>query len=105
MLTESITVEGGKMSFHDDGEQGLGPIVASLSLGADAVMNFRRKPPKKSRAKGAVDDLRAKRETPAELAMIKLHLRHGDVMIMEGEEVQRTIDVSVGWLALVVRIR
>ena len=35
--------EGQKMSWHDDGEQGLGPVVASLSLGSSATMSWRAK--------------------------------------------------------------
>lgn len=86
-------MEGGKMSYHDDGEQGLGPIVASLSLGADAAMLFRRKQLKKSRAKGApVIDAR---EKPSTKPLIKLQLRQGDVTIMEGRGVQRDLDVSL----------
>ena len=29
------------MGFHTDGERGLGPIVASLSMGSPAIMKFR----------------------------------------------------------------
>lgn len=82
------------MSYHDDGEQGLGPIVASLSLGADATMSFRRKQLKKSRAKGAKADGAESREKPSTKPVIKLQLRHGDVTIMEGRGVQRDLDVS-----------
>lgn len=35
--------EGQKMSWHDDGEVGLGPVVASLSLGSSATMSWRPK--------------------------------------------------------------
>lgn len=35
--------EGQKMSWHDDGEPGLGPVVASLSLGSTATMEWRLK--------------------------------------------------------------
>lgn len=31
------------MSWHDDGEEGLGPVVASLSLGSSAEMSWRAK--------------------------------------------------------------
>lgn len=34
------------LQYHDDGERGLGPFVASISLGSDALMSFRRKEPK-----------------------------------------------------------
>lgn len=35
--------EGQKMSWHDDGEPGLGRTVAALSLGSEAIMSFRPK--------------------------------------------------------------
>ncbi|MCJ1389057.1 hypothetical protein MMC18_001911 [Xylographa bjoerkii] len=35
--------EDGKMGFHDDGEKELGPTVATLSLGGNAVMTLRMK--------------------------------------------------------------
>ena len=35
--------EGQKMSWHDDGEPGLGKVVSSLSLGSSAVMSWRPK--------------------------------------------------------------
>jgi len=36
-------LEAYKQQFHDDGENGLGPTVATFSLGAPAVMTFRMK--------------------------------------------------------------
>ncbi|PWN41219.1 hypothetical protein IE81DRAFT_348566 [Ceraceosorus guamensis] len=36
-------VESQQMNYHDDGEPGLGPVVASLSLGVTATMSFRLK--------------------------------------------------------------
>ena len=35
--------DGQKMSWHDDGEPGLGNVVSSLSLGSPAVMSWRPK--------------------------------------------------------------
>ena len=35
--------DGQKMSWHDDGEPGLGNVVASLSLGSPAAMSWRPK--------------------------------------------------------------
>lgn len=81
------------MSYHDDGEQGLGPIVASLSLGADATMSFRLKQPKKTRKGAQKDEMEAK-DKPSTKPLIKLQLRHGDVTIMEGRGVQKDLDVS-----------
>jgi hypothetical protein len=36
-------METQSMSWHCDSEHGLGPVVAGLSMGAPAVMNFREK--------------------------------------------------------------
>lgn len=36
-------LEGEKLKYHDDGEYGLGPTVATFSLGAPAEMRFRMK--------------------------------------------------------------
>ncbi|ORY91658.1 hypothetical protein BCR35DRAFT_298907 [Leucosporidium creatinivorum] len=90
-------MEGGKMAYHDDGEQGLGPIVATLSLGADATMSFRQKQRKKSRAKVPKEP---EGEKPSTKPLVQLQLRHGDVTIMEGESVQRLLDHKVDPLGL-----
>jgi alkylated DNA repair dioxygenase AlkB len=37
-------LEEQKMTFHSDDEKGLGPIVAALSLGSPAVMQYRHVP-------------------------------------------------------------
>ncbi|KAL4078381.1 hypothetical protein V8B97DRAFT_1865931 [Scleroderma yunnanense] len=68
-------LERQKMSFHSDGEKGLGPIIASLSLGSAALMHFRP---------------HASAECPVQQRQIamSLILRHGDVLIMEGHDVQ-----------------
>ncbi|KAF0455813.1 Melanoma inhibitory activity protein 3 [Gigaspora margarita] len=38
-----------RMSWHDDGEKGVGPIIGNLSLGASAELKFRRKKKKISK--------------------------------------------------------
>ncbi|SCV68206.1 BQ2448_327 [Microbotryum intermedium] len=92
--------QGGKMSYHDDGEQGVGPIVASLSLGADATMSFRRK------SKGASNSTLNSKDgedgvkgggagARKSKAVVQLQLRHGDVMIMHGSGVQKNLDHMV----------
>lgn len=105
-----LAVERGKMSYHDDGERGVGPIVASLSLGSDATMSFRAKLPKQARkvvnqnpelpeasgiapvkvlAKdGDLDAPSPIGATPvknkkSKKPVLQVQLRHGDVMIME----------------------
>jgi len=40
-LLTAAYMEKQAMGFHTDGERGLGPIVASLSMGSAAVMKFR----------------------------------------------------------------
>ncbi|KAM0790519.1 hypothetical protein ACM66B_003390 [Microbotryomycetes sp. NB124-2] len=101
-------MQGGKMSFHDDGEVGLGPIVASMSLGSDADMTFRRKLEKKSPQKKHGDRAGAEfdGETPAVVIQgkkkkkqrtwcLRTTLRHGDFLIMEGRGVQQYFDHMV----------
>ncbi|KAJ3475801.1 hypothetical protein NLI96_g11593 [Meripilus lineatus] len=71
-------MEKQKMAYHSDSERGLGPVVASLSLGASAYMHFR-----------------LHNQYTGELAegcsreVLSLFLRHGDVVVMEGDGVQR----------------
>ena len=40
-LLTAAYMEKQSMGFHTDGERGLGPIVASLSMGSPAIMKFR----------------------------------------------------------------
>ncbi|EJD02938.1 uncharacterized protein FOMMEDRAFT_107970 [Fomitiporia mediterranea MF3/22] len=68
-----------KMSYHTDDERGLGPVVASLSLGSIAYMHFRLRKSKNSRP-----DMQ-----------LSLVLRHGDVLIMEGAEIQKAYEHTV----------
>lgn len=102
--------------YHDDGERGLGPFVASISLGADAIMSFRAKGAKKKRPTGSAipvkrkssagplpveaDDAQlsdggedkagdpaapgeAEKSSKKSRVVLKLRLKHGDVMLME----------------------
>ncbi|KAM5540197.1 hypothetical protein V8D89_006016 [Ganoderma adspersum] len=70
-------MEEQRMAFHSDAEDGLGPRVASLSLGSAALMHFR--PLKKYRKdSGGGQKCNA----------LTLFLKHGDVLIMDGAEVQ-----------------
>ncbi|WWC60152.1 uncharacterized protein I303_102716 [Kwoniella dejecticola CBS 10117] len=93
--------EGQKMSWHDDGEDGLGPIVSSLSLGNQAIMSFRPKP-KTSRvnpynsfhnAHGSQNHTNAPMHTPP--TALSFTLSHGDIMIMQGHDIQRRYDHRV----------
>ncbi|BEJ13652.1 hypothetical protein CspHIS471_0308260 [Cutaneotrichosporon sp. HIS471] len=73
--------EGQKMSWHDDGEHGLGPVVAALSLGSPATMSFRPKPGYKA--------------APKHPSVLNLTLMHGDVVIMAGRAIQYRYDHRV----------
>lgn len=87
-LNEVLTVgyfENQRMSFHHDGEAGLGEIVSTLSLGSPATMEFRRRVLKgQPKSKG-------KKDVPTALS---IRLEHGDWIIMEGREVQAKWEVS-----------
>ncbi|KAJ7932054.1 hypothetical protein B0H13DRAFT_1956449 [Mycena leptocephala] len=61
------------MAYHSDNEQGLGPVVAGLSLGSPAVMNFRTA---------------VKPQNGQHRAELTLLLQHGDILVMEGAGVQ-----------------
>lgn len=81
-ILSAAYMEKQKMSFHSDSEQGLGPVVASLSLGSAAFMHFRA------------------RATPKEVKhsssnVLTLILRHGDVLIMEGDGIQQHYEHTV----------
>ncbi|KAI9067410.1 hypothetical protein FKP32DRAFT_1563809 [Trametes sanguinea] len=77
-------MEKQKMAFHSDAERGLGPRVASLSLGSSAHMHFRLL--KKHRTdKGSGSNVNA----------LTLFLRHGDVLIMDGAEIQEYYEHTV----------
>ncbi|WWD16674.1 hypothetical protein CI109_101104 [Kwoniella shandongensis] len=85
--------EGQKMSWHDDGEQGLGPVVASLSLGSPAIMSFRRKQPRIEPNRGFYTGFSSARVSPP--IALSITLSHGDIMIMQGREIQKTFDHRV----------
>lgn len=74
-----------KMSFHDDGEPGLGPIVSSLSLGAEATMRFRVKNKHLSQLGVAARDR----------VLLSLRLRHGSVCVQQGADLQRFMEHMV----------
>jgi hypothetical protein len=158
-------LEGQKIKYHDDGEEGLGPRIATLSLGAPATMNLRLKAKYFShvsktgvftdekplplpllescgwasgyttkakdpalqasktvsrdthaarlaawdelqdlRAKGDMKNFRIRsKELPTEFQMkhkeadtlLSFHLTHGDIAIMEGEDIQKFLEHSV----------
>ncbi|KAN0107182.1 hypothetical protein V8E52_010384 [Russula decolorans] len=75
-------MEKQKMAFHSDSERGLGPIIASLSLGSAAEMHFRLQS-KYNVAEGH-----------RKIAMTII-LRHGDVLVMDGAGVQEYYEHAV----------
>lgn len=86
-------MQGQKIAFHDDGEVGVGPIVATLSLGSDAAMSFRRKRSKKDGAQPRPTGRMGR-------VCLKLTLRHGDVVVMQGADVQKYFEVRLLFLLI-----
>ncbi|KAI8963989.1 hypothetical protein F5Y11DRAFT_317496 [Daldinia sp. FL1419] len=74
--------EKSKISAHDDGEKELGPNVASLSLGSPSVMKFY---PKKNKTIGDTTDIGKKLRR----SILSVELRHGDMLVMHGEQIQK----------------
>ncbi|EJF65534.1 hypothetical protein BD309DRAFT_1050715 [Dichomitus squalens] len=77
-------MEEQSMAFHSDAEDGLGPRVASLSLGSSAVMHFR---PLKKYRKDTGGGMKCNALT--------LQLHHGDVLIMDGAQIQEYYEHTV----------
>ncbi|KDQ57451.1 hypothetical protein JAAARDRAFT_35165 [Jaapia argillacea MUCL 33604] len=75
-------MEGQKMAFHGDDERGLGPVIAGLSLGSPALMHFR-------------PHLQTKSKKGERKIVLSVVLRHGDVLIMEGRQVQECYEHTV----------
>ncbi|KAG1812407.1 uncharacterized protein BJ212DRAFT_1276580 [Suillus subaureus] len=81
-ILSAAYMEKQKMSFHSDSEHGLGPVVASLSLGSAAFMHFRARATSKEPKHSSSN-------------VLTLILRHGDVLIMEGGGVQQYYEHTV----------
>ncbi|KAF2859342.1 hypothetical protein K470DRAFT_219326, partial [Piedraia hortae CBS 480.64] len=138
-------MEGQKLEYHDDGEDGLGPMIATLSIGGSAKMHLRLKRKhyvgcsktglltsekpvpggyggeamftkrlaawkqiEEMKSKGtAAAEIRAKqKQLAAQLRLpsvkaknapdsVVINLRHGDIVIMNGYEVQRFMEHKV----------
>ncbi|CCX14284.1 Similar to hypothetical protein CGB_L3030C [Cryptococcus gattii WM276]; acc. no. XP_003197167 [Pyronema omphalodes CBS 100304] len=71
-------LENQAMNYHQDGEKGLGPTVASVPLGCPAEMCFR--------VKKTGNGLKISKPC------LKLMLHHGDIMIMHGADIQRVYE-------------
>jgi len=81
-ILSAAYMERQKMAFHSDSERGLGPIVASLSLGSAAAMHFRVHAHVRQEGEGSEN-------------VLTLTLRHGDVLVMEGAGVQQCYEHTV----------
>ncbi|KAI1104536.1 hypothetical protein F4804DRAFT_351906 [Jackrogersella minutella] len=93
--------EDSQISAHDDGEKELGPNVATLSLGSPSLMKFM---PKKNVDLGDNGD-ECKRSGRAALSII---LKHGDMLVMHGEQIQKLYlhsVVSLGTLRFALTCR
>ncbi|KAH9839293.1 uncharacterized protein C8Q71DRAFT_704302 [Rhodofomes roseus] len=77
-------MEKQKMAFHSDAERGLGPVIASLSLGSGAYMYFR-----------LLGRYTEKRGQGGDRNALTLYLRHGDIVVMEGADVQTFYEHTV----------
>lgn len=83
--------ENQKMNYHQDSEKGLGPTVASISLGCPALMKFRIKMPRnlQSAEQKAEENMEEKLGSVERGVQLTLRLNHGDVMIMHGADLQK----------------
>ncbi|KAG5647047.1 hypothetical protein DXG03_001417 [Asterophora parasitica] len=72
------------MAFHSDSERGLGPFVAGLSLGSPALMHFR-----------AHRKFRLDEEAKTQAIALTVVLRHGDILVMDGDGVQEGYEHTV----------
>ncbi|KAG0143749.1 hypothetical protein CROQUDRAFT_48392 [Cronartium quercuum f. sp. fusiforme G11] len=85
------------MNFHADDEPGLGPVVASLSLGSAALMSFRRKLPKKetkanpqNTTPGWHQKVIVQQKDPKTAPIVlKLLIKHGDIVLQVGSQIQK----------------
>ncbi|KAF9793414.1 hypothetical protein BJ322DRAFT_996426 [Thelephora terrestris] len=83
-LLTAAYMEKQSMGFHTDGERGLGPIVASLSMGSPAIMKFRT--------------LEDKKTVVLTLVLRHVHFRDAwllSVVVMEGARIQAVYEHTV----------
>ncbi|KAK2001110.1 hypothetical protein LX36DRAFT_629421 [Colletotrichum falcatum] len=66
-------MEEDKINYHDDGEDTLGPTVATLSLGSPALMSFKTK----------------KSYSVKEKKVLQLTIFHGDLVVMHGTRIHQ----------------
>ncbi|KAI8913879.1 hypothetical protein DFJ77DRAFT_541585 [Powellomyces hirtus] len=75
-----------EMHWHDDGEDRVFGPVSCLSLGSDCVFCFRVKPQWVKKGPGTT---KVKKVEGTGKLVLKLRLRHGDILIMVGKKVQK----------------
>ncbi|KAI9743396.1 MAG: hypothetical protein M1818_003243 [Claussenomyces sp. TS43310] len=80
--------EDTSIGYHDDGEKELGPTVATLSLGATALMSFR---PKAKYPLGK----RSKNHRGTKPDVMRIILDHGDIIVMHGSGIQKLYEHAV----------
>ncbi|ROT34664.1 hypothetical protein SODALDRAFT_285960 [Sodiomyces alkalinus F11] len=66
-------MEGDRIGYHDDGEDTLGPTVATLSLGSPALMAFRIK----------------KKHNSDQREVLRFPIYHGDMVVMHGTDIHQ----------------
>ena len=91
--------------YHDDGEKELGPTVAALSLGSPSFMRFRPKWKRASPFPSIKEKIAAgSRGKKVYADVLEVPMKHGDIMVMHGADIQRYYDVSQPKPYLVVRV-
>ncbi|KAM0282259.1 hypothetical protein ACHAQH_003123 [Verticillium albo-atrum] len=90
-FNELLTIgymEDDAISYHDDGEDTLGPTVATLSLGSSARMLFAQKTKYNPKTRGG-----AKSKRHNQVLAFPLH--HGDMVVMHGAQIHQQYDHKV----------
>ncbi|KAJ4298633.1 hypothetical protein N0V88_003664 [Collariella sp. IMI 366227] len=81
-------MEKDRINYHDDGESELGPVVAALSLGSPSTMRFRPK-----RKTGFWLPMHQENGKPTYKEILEVTMKHGDMMVMAGADIQKTYEV------------
>ncbi|PNH45501.1 hypothetical protein VD0004_g2428 [Verticillium dahliae] len=90
-FNELLTIgymEDDAISYHDDGEDTLGPTVATLSLGSSARMLFAEKTKYNPKTKKGT-------RSTARNQVLAFPVHHGDMVVMHGAQVHQQFDHKV----------
>ncbi|KAG7108578.1 hypothetical protein HYQ44_012454 [Verticillium longisporum] len=90
-FNELLTIgymEDDAISYHDDGEDTLGPTVATLSLGSSARMLFAEKTKYNPKTKKGT-------RSTARNQVLAFPVHHGDMVVMHGAQVHQQYDHKV----------